>query len=63
MEEFVVIVLKNLKKIRFTCEMERVCKTCLERINQKKMSSLDINMLGRKPIFEYYQMLPEYNSP
>ena len=33
--------------------MERVCKTWLDRISQKKTYSTDINMLKRKPVKEY----------
>ena len=42
------------------CEMERACKTRLDRISQKKTYSTDINMLKRKPANEYCQMLPYF---
>ena len=38
----------------FNCEMERACKSCLQRISQKKSYSTDINMLKRKPAIEFY---------
>ena len=44
----------------FNCEMEGACKTCLDRISQKKTCSIDINMLKRKTGNECYQMLPYY---
>ena len=40
--------------------MERRCKTCLDRISQKKTYSTVFNMLKRKPANEYYQLLPYY---
>ena len=42
----------------FNCEMERVCKTCLDLISQKKTYSTDINMLKRKPSNKFNQKLP-----
>ena len=42
------------------CETETACKTCLDRISQKKTSSTDIKMLKRKHANEYYQLLPYY---
>ena len=44
----------------FHCEMQRVCKTCLGRISHKRLYSVDINLLKRKPPNEYHQMLPFY---
>ena len=46
------------KMMCFNCKMERPCKTCLDRISQKKTNSSDINMLKRKAANENYQMLP-----
>ena len=40
----------------FDCEMERGCKSFLDRISQEKQST-DINLLKGKPANEYYQML------
>ena len=42
--------------------MERTCKTCLDRISQKKTNSSDINILKGKPANEYYQMLPYFEG-
>ena len=52
----------NLNMNCFNCEMERECKTCLDRISQKKTYSTDINMLKRKPANECHQMLPCYEG-
>ena len=46
----------------FNCEMESACKTCLDRISQKKTYSTDVNMLKKKPANGYYQMLPYYQA-
>ena len=40
--------------------MEKACESCLDLISQKKTYSTDINMLKRKPPYEYHQMLPHY---
>ena len=42
----------------FNCEMERTCETCLDRVNQKKTYSTDINIIKRKPENECHQMHP-----
>ena len=43
-------------------EMEKACKTCLDRISQKKTNSTDNNKLKRKPANEKYQMLLYYQG-
>ena len=44
----------------FNCEMKRSCISCLVLLGKKKTKSIDLNMLKRKPINAYHQMLPFY---
>ena len=44
----------------FSCEVERDCKSCLDLVSQKDAFSTDINIIKRKPAFEYHQALPWY---
>ena len=46
----------------FNCELERTCKSCLDLISEKKISSTDINMLKRKSPNDYHQVLPHYEG-
>ena len=46
----------------FNCKMDRACKSCLDRLSQKKASSTDINLLKRKPANECHQMLPYFED-
>ena len=46
----------------FNCEMESTCRTCLDRISQKKTFSIDFNMLNRKLANEYYQTFLYYEG-
>ena len=49
---------KKRKMNCFNCETERNCKSCLDLITQKKHVSTDNNMLERKSVNEYHQLLP-----
>ena len=50
------------KRKCFNCEIERACKTCLDRISHKKTDSTNINILKKKPANDYHQMLPYYEG-